>query len=50
MATPIINRKAGKTRSAQVNPFQSGCTSHQGAPSSPSKWSAVIIPRIVNPR
>jgi hypothetical protein len=24
IAIPMINKKAGKTRSAQVNPFQSG--------------------------
>lgn len=50
IATPMINKKAGKTRSAQVKPFHFGWINHQAAPSRPSRWSAITIPRIVNPR
>lgn len=50
IATPMMNKKAGKTRSAQVKPFHFGWTSHQAAPSISSRWSAIAIPRIVKPR
>lgn len=33
MATPMMKRKEGKTRSAQVSPFHLGWISHQQAPS-----------------
>lgn len=50
IATPMMNKKAGKTRSAHVKPFHFGWTNHQAAPSIFSRWSAIAIPRIVNPR
>lgn len=32
IATPKINKKAGKTRSAKVKPFQLACTNHHADP------------------
>ena len=32
MAMPMMKRKEGNTRSAQVSPFHRGCISHQTAP------------------
>ena len=49
MATPIMKRKEGKTRSAKVSPFHLGWISHQQAPSISRVWSARIIPKTVNP-
>jgi hypothetical protein len=46
---PIMKRNAGKTKSARVIPFHGWCTSHHADPYIPSRWSATIIPSIVNP-